>query len=163
MKMQKMFYHRGFRGRRGKPIFFLWSLCPLWLIFLSSACIPASPPANVSATPGAAAIITEDTYQNDVFQVEYPKGWRVITSPAGAPPSVTFVAPGDCALIIVSSAPTDQSITSPSCDQSDLQTTKQTVTLGSQSITIAGSAPGAGWDDFIAQVDRLAASLKAAS
>ncbi|MBI1259553.1 MAG: hypothetical protein GC204_18960 [Chloroflexi bacterium] len=135
-----------------------------FVVLLFSACIPASPPANVSATPGEAAVITQDTYQNDVFRVEYPEGWRVITSPAGAPPSVTFVAPGDCALIIVSTSPVaEASLTSPSCDQTDIQTTTQTLTLGSQSITVAGSAPSAGWDAFTPSLDRITASLKAAS
>ena len=66
MKMQKIFTTE-IRTQR-KTYLSLRSLCPLWFIFLFSACIPASPPANVSATPGAAAIITQDTYQNDVFR-----------------------------------------------------------------------------------------------
>ena len=135
----------------------------LWLILLLAACIPAATPANIAATPGEAAVITRDTYQNDVFRVVYPTGWRVITSPAGAPPSVTFVAPGNCALIIVASDSAPQSLTSPSCAQPDIKTSTKTVTLSSHQITIAGSAPSAGWDDFVNALDRIAASLKAAS
>ena len=108
-------------------------------------------------------MITQDTYKNDIFSVVYPTGWRVITSPAGAPPSVTFVAPGNCALIIVASESITQSITSPSCDQPDIKTSTKTVTLGNRQITIAGSAPSAGWNDFSSALDRVAASLKAAS
>jgi hypothetical protein len=135
----------------------------LGFILLFAACIPATPPANISATPGEFAIITQDSYQNDVFRVLYPTGWRVITSPAGAPPSVTFVAPGNCDLIIVASDSAEQSLKSPSCNQPDIKTTTQTVTLGSKRITVAGSAPSAGWDEFIQAMDRVAASVKAAS
>jgi hypothetical protein len=39
--------------------------------------------------------------------VYYPAGWRAISSAAGAPPSVIFVAPGEVALIIVGAAPLD--------------------------------------------------------
>ena len=164
MKEQKRLNPRGRRGHREKIVFPLWSSWSLWFILLCfSACIPASPPANIAATPGAAAIITRDSYQNDRFSVEYPADWRVITSPAGAPPSVTFVAPGNCALIIVSTVALEQPPTSPSCDQPDIKTTSQHVTLGSQQIALAGSAPSTGWDEFVSTLDRIAASLKAAS
>ena len=161
MKIQKRLSHREHRGHREKITSSLWSL---WLILLLvSACIPASPPANVSATPGESAVITGDSYRNDIFSLEYPTGWRVITSPAGAPPSVTLVAPGNCDLIIVASAAITESIRSPSCDQPDIKTTTQTVMLGDQQIAIAGSAPSAGWDEFTKSLDRVAGSLKAAS
>src|ERR1700690_2121838 len=67
-----------------KP-FLQLSMCVMILLF--AACIPASPPTDLGATPGASAIITRDSYSNDLFSVAYPTGWRVITSPAGAPPS----------------------------------------------------------------------------
>ena len=105
--------------------------CALWLILLFAACIPASPPANFSATPGAAALSRETATRMTVFSVTYPTGWRVITSPAGAPPSVTFVQPGDCGLIVVSSVSLEQAPTSPSCSEPNIKTTTQTVTLGS--------------------------------
>ena len=119
----------------------LYALCALWLILLFSACIPASPPPNLSATPGAAVVVTRDHYQNDRSASTIPTGWRVITSPAGAPPSVTFVAPGDCALIIVSSAPLDQAPAAPACDQPDIQTDAGTVTLGDIDHDCAGARP----------------------
>ena len=159
--------HRDHRGRRGKTFFSLTSLCslcPLWLILVFvSACIPAQTPPVLNAAPAAGAIITRDSYRNDLFSVAYPTGWRVITSPVGSPPSVTLVAPGNCALIVVSSAPLGQPPTSPSCDQPDVKTFSRDVALGSQQIVIAGSAPAAGWDEFLATVDRVAASLKTAS
>jgi len=59
----------------------------LCFIMLLAACTPAQPPPSLSATPGAAVVVTRDTYRNDLFSVEYPSGWRVVTSPAGAPPA----------------------------------------------------------------------------
>ncbi|MEO8395334.1 MAG: hypothetical protein ABI700_20230 [Chloroflexota bacterium] len=137
--------------------------CALGLILLFAACIPASPPANVGATPGAAAIVTQDRYQNDVFSVTYPTGWRVITSPAGAPPSVTFVAPGDCGLVIVTSAPLKDVPHSPACNADFYYTVdKRKISLGDNTITVAASAPDAEWATLHDQMDRIAASLKAA-
>ena len=153
--------HRDRSGHRGKRIFSLRSLCPLWLIILLfSACIPAETPPNLNATPAPGVVITRSTYQSDAFSLEYPTGWRVITSPAGAPPSVILVAPGDCALIQVSSAPLDAPPDSPSCQEADIRTVARTVTLGDATIALAGSAPADGWDGFLSEVDRVAASLK---
>jgi hypothetical protein len=135
----------------------------LWLIALCfSACIPASPP-RLSATVGAAAVITRDSYRNDLFSVEYPAGWRVITSPTGAPPSVTFVAPGDCGLVIVSSVSLSSAPTSPACDAADFTTDQRVISLGETTVTVAGSAPSADWQAFQTEMMRIAASLRAAS
>ena len=155
--------HRDHKDHREK-LRISFSLCPLrslWLIlFFFSACIPTPSAPNPDTTPGG-AIITRNTYRNDLFSVTYPAGWRAITSPAGAPPSVTFVAPGDCALIVVSSTPIDSPPTAPSCDQPDIQVIEREASLDGQQIVIAGSAPGAGWDEFLAALDRVAASLRA--
>jgi len=114
----------------------------------------------LNATAGAAVIVTRDRYTNDRFSVEYPSGWRVITSPTGAPPSVIFAAPGNCALIEVSSTPLAQPPASSSCDQTDIQTTRRAVTLGAQQIAVAGSAPADGWAEFLTTLDLVAASIK---
>ena len=136
----------------------------LWLIIIFfAACIPPATAPTPNRTPGAGAIITRDSYQNDVFSLSYPAGWRAITSPAGAPPSVTFDAPGNCALIVVSSAPIDAPPTAPACDQADIQTVDRTVMLDGQQIVVAGSVPTSDWDDFLSVVDRVAASLKASA
>ena len=126
----EILHRRGHRDHRGKPLFSLRPLRSLWLILLFAACIPASPPTTSPRHTTQGRSSRRDTYRNDRFSLAYPTGWRVITSPAGAPPSVTFVAPGDCALIFVSSAPLDQPPTSPSCDQPDIRTTERDVMLG---------------------------------
>ena len=155
--------HREHREHREKTIFSLRPLCALWLTFLFAACTPASPPANLDATPGAAAVVTRDTYRNDLFSVEYPAGWRVITSPADAPPSVTFVAPGDCGLVIVSSAPLDSVPTSPACADADFTVDQREVPLGDATVTVAASAPDAEWTALQAVMDRIARSVRVAS
>ncbi len=126
------------------------------ILLIVSACAPASPPAQLAATPGAAVVITGDTYRSDSFSVSYPAGWRVITSPAGAPPSVTFAAPGDCPLIVVSSAPLDQP---PACAASDARSEQRTITRGEHTFIVAGSATAALWDVYRAAADRIATSL----
>jgi hypothetical protein len=156
--------HRGRGDHREKICFTLRPLCSLWLIvFAFSACVPAAPPPNLGATPGAAAVVTRDTYSNDLFSVEYPAGWRVITSPAGAPPSVTFVAPSNCGLVIVSSAPLESVPTSPSCGgNTDFTVDQRDVPLGDTTVTVAASAPDAEWAALQEQVARIAESLRAA-
>ena len=76
----------------------MWSL---GLILLFAACVPAEVPPVLSATAGSAVMVTGRSLRERSFSLTYPTGWRVITSPADAPPSVTLVAPGDCALIVV--------------------------------------------------------------
>ena len=154
-----MLNHRDHREKSGFP---LHPFRSLWLmILLFSACLPAPTAPSLNTPAELGAVVTRDTYRNDLFSVTYPEGWRAITSPAGAPPTVTFVAPGDCALIVVSSAPVDAPPTAPSCDQPDIQVIEREATLDGRQIVIAGSAPGAGWEDFLAALDRVAASLRA--
>ena len=140
------------------PLSTLRSLCSLWLMVLVfSACAPAAEtPPNLAATPGEAVIVTRDTYANDRFSVSYPTGWRVITSPAGAPPSVTLVAPGNCQLIEIAAAPIDPAPTAPACDQPDIRPLTRTI----GQISIAGSAPAAEWEGFASAFEHIAASLK---
>ena len=105
---EKYLNHKDRKGHKGRAFSFaLWSLCALWFMLLFAACVPAVTPPILSATPGEAVTVTDNTYANDRFSLTYPTGWRVITSPTDAPPSVTLVAPGDCALIIAAAAPVD--------------------------------------------------------
>jgi hypothetical protein len=125
-----------------------------------AACIPAQPPPNLDATPGAAAVITRDTYRSDLFSVRYPEGWRAITSPAGAPPSVTFAAPGNCPLIVVSSAPVEQP---PTCEGKGVRNETRTVMRGGHSFTLAGSTTGALQAEYDAAMQRIEESLESVS
>lgn len=129
-------------------------------LLLFTSCIPASQAPPLSATPGAAAVVTRDSYRNDLFSVEYPQGWRVITSPAGAPPSVTFVAPGDCMLVIVSSASITRVPTAPACESTDFAVDQRDVPLGDTTITVAGSAPAADRAALQDVMARIAGSLR---
>lgn len=72
------------------------------LLAVCAACIPAETPAVLLNTPGPPVTITGDQVITTTFAVRYPSGWRVITSEASAPPTVTLVAPDDCTIIVVS-------------------------------------------------------------
>lgn len=67
-----------------------------------AACVPARTPPQLAATPGAAVVVDGQMYQTAVFSARYPDGWRAIASPAGEPPFVTFAAPDNCTLILLS-------------------------------------------------------------
>ena len=124
-----------------------------------ASCIPAQTPSILNTTPAAGSIITRTTVHNDLFSVVYPEGWRVITSAASAPLAVTLVSPDNCALIVVSSVPVAQTPASTSCTQSNIQTTSKTVSVSGKPITVIGSAPSAGWTDFLSEFNQIAASV----
>ena len=89
-------------------------------------------PPILSATPGEAVVVTGSRYENEAFSLIYPSGWRVITSPADAPPGVTLVAPGDCALIVIAAAPVDPPTVPEACQAEDILSETRDVTLGTR-------------------------------
>lgn len=153
---RKLLNHRGHEGHREINRYPLRTLCSLWfIVFLFAACIPAQTPPILDATPAAGVSVTDDIYRSEAFSLRYPSGWRVITSQAGAPPSVTLVEPGNCALIVVSSTPIETPPTSSACAEPDIETISHMV----GDITLAGSAPAAAWEPFLVTFEQVAASL----
>lgn len=72
---------------------------------LLSACapiIPATAPPQLEHTPGAFAVVTDTRFDAGLFQVDYPKSWRVVkTSIAAADHlQVVFAAPDSGAVIL---------------------------------------------------------------
>ncbi len=128
---------------------------------LIGACIPAEVSPILSATPGEAVIVTNNVYENDHFSLTYPTGWRVITSPADAPPGVTLVAPGDCALIVVAAAPVEPPTVPEACTQEDILSETRDLTFDSMTVALAGSAPLSAWGDFLVAFERVAGSVTA--
>lgn len=76
-------------------------------LLLLAGCVPATPPPHLLNTPGAPVIVDGDRVITAAFRVRAPSGWRIILGAASAPPSVTFAAPDNCGLIVVSAAPID--------------------------------------------------------
>ncbi len=148
------------RGRKG-GVFSLRALCSLGLIFLATACVPAVTPPLLGAPTGEAVMVTSDSYANGQFSLSYPTGWRVITSPVGAAPSVTLVAPDDCALIVVAAESVEAPAVPESCQDQDILSETRTVRLDSRSVTLAGSAPLSGWNDFLIAFEHVAGSIEA--
>lgn len=77
-------------------------------LFLLAACgqvAPPTTPAQLAHTPGPYVTVTEDLYDAGVFRLDYPDGWRVVTSAASAPLSVVFVSPAENALMTFSVEP----------------------------------------------------------
>lgn len=75
------------------------------LLLILAACSPPQTPEQLNFTPGAPITITDDLYVTGAFSVRYPPGWRVITTPAEAPPGAIFAAPDNAALIVLSISP----------------------------------------------------------
>lgn len=68
---------------------------------LVAGCIPAETPPQLDHTPGPPFVITDATYTTPHYRVTYPPGWRVTTGAAADDPHVIFIAPGNCALIVI--------------------------------------------------------------
>jgi hypothetical protein len=126
------------------------------------ACTPAETPEQLSFTPGAPFIVTENTFTTNDFSLRYPDGWRIVTGPADAPQVITFVSPDNCAIILVAIGSTEP-ITSPDCADVNFQTIHRQVTIDDLLLTVAGSAPDAHWEVFETTFEAFARSVQPAS
>jgi len=109
-------------------------------------------------TPGAPITLDGERYTNTAFSVAIPRGWRVITSPADAPPAVTFAAPDGCTVIHLSTIPADPPV-APNCDQA-VEPFTQTLSLGADTLTLVGSAPADADASLRAAADLITESLR---
>ncbi len=123
---------------------------------------PAAP-NRVPPVPGDArapwVTVTADQVRHDRFSLRYPHGWRVITSPADAPTTVTLVAPGDCALIMVS---TDPSLTVPhlpNCPDTPVLLDRRAPLPSGGMVYLTGSAPTSDLTVFQPAFDRVWQSI----
>ncbi|MCL4255678.1 MAG: hypothetical protein KJ043_18115, partial [Anaerolineae bacterium] len=108
---------------------------------------------NQLPTLSAPFTITENTYQNEVFSVTYPEGWRVVSSASFAPPSAVFVSPDERQIILISTED-NPSLTYPFDDveYDNIQTQQG-------DIWIIGIAPVAEWDAFLGIYEAMIAGL----
>lgn len=111
------------------------------LVMACAACIPATPPPHLVNTPGAAVIVTEDVITTPVFTLTPPEGWRVITSPADAPLTITLAAADNCAVMLISVQPIE--LPTLPCDMA-LDTQNERAGALYTSLT----APTAAWDVY---------------
>jgi hypothetical protein len=133
----------------------VWRILFGFGLALAGGCVPAATPEHLAHTPGPAAIITETTFAGDGFRLRYPAGWRIVTGPAAFPQAVTFIAPGDCALIHVVRGETAIPPQPPTCPAEDLRTIQRAIVLPSLTIAAAGSAPAEAWETFLPYFERL--------
>lgn len=127
---------------------------------LFAACAPAAAPEHLRYTPGPAVVISGNTFTGDGYTLQFPDGWRIVTGQADLPPTITFVSPDNCSIILVA-AGSIEPVTSPDCAGEEFQTASRGVTLDAFTLTIAGSAPVSQWNQFSAQFEQVVASLRA--
>jgi len=132
------------------------------MIFLTACAqiAPAQlPPRLTSAenhqlpTLAAPFTITTNAYRNDAFSVEYPIGWRVVSSASFAPPSVVFVSPNEQQLILITTE-ADATLTYPFADIPHNQTSKQ-----KSDVWMIGLAPIDDWESFLITYDAVFTTL----
>jgi len=128
------------RGRdRTTPTLSLRMALALMLLIGVTACgriAPATPPAQLSHTPGPPVTIADGTYTSIAFTVDYPGGWRVVTSPAFSLPWTVFASPADDAVIVVAVDPDDTDVT-PANAIDPITRLEDTITLPENTITVA--------------------------
>jgi hypothetical protein len=119
-------------------------------LLLLAGCVPATPPPHLANTPGAPVIVDGDRVITSAFRVRAPAGWRIILGAASAPPSVTFVAPDNCALIAVSAAPIAAPPLPDGCPPVEARTERVTVNGGE--IRVYAAADAGTTDGVIADI-----------
>lgn len=128
------------------------------IVMMVSGCVPAITPAPLAHTPGAPVVVTENRYNAGVFSAMYPDGWRVITSPAGAMPSVIFASPDGCALIVLGVEPVD--VPAPSaCADGAYRTEMREIEAANGRVYAGMSAPDAQWDEAMRVFEAVVESV----
>lgn len=129
----------------------------LALLLTVTACVPMTEPPQLAWTPGAPVVVTDETYTGAAFVSLYPLGWRVVTSAADAPPAVTFVAPDDCAVIVIATLPVEAPPLPADCGESYAEARRL---LDGAFYAAGGVAPVEGWVDFLPTFERVAGSVE---
>ena len=125
----------------------LITTCLLLLISACSELAPVNEPAQLNATSGAPITITNEFYETEAFRLQYPDGWRVITSASELPPSVIFASPNEQTLIVISTEPIEN-IPQPIIVEGELATDGEVVfTQNDQAIYTAFITPESAYSD----------------
>ncbi|MDZ4771232.1 MAG: hypothetical protein SGJ24_19085 [Chloroflexota bacterium] len=122
---------------------------------------PNRVPPNLDSDAARGVTITDDTVITGAFRVDYPVGWRVITSAADAPIAVTLVAPGDCEVIVIgveSVAAPDL----PACADVMIAPVTQTFTIDGAAVTVAGVGRESESAAFTATLEQVIGSIASA-
>jgi hypothetical protein len=125
-------------------------------VMVLTAFIPAKVPTNLDNTPGPAVVVTDKTFENGYFTARYPDGWRVVTSEAGAQPSVIFVAPDEVSTIQLLVGALDNA----NFNNPKVQVDVRSITLDDLQITAILSAAPTQLETLTAQFERVLASIK---
>jgi hypothetical protein len=108
---------------------------------------------NRLPTLSAPFIITESRYRNEAFSVNYPHGWRVVSSASFAPPSVVFVSPDERQIILISTE------SNPSLIYPLDNVAYDQIQRRQGDIWIIGIAPVADWAEFMRTYEATIAGL----
>lgn len=122
-----------------------------------AGCIPPTLPPQLDDTPGPTVMVTEHVYDAGIFRVRYPDGWRVITSEAGAPPSVIFAAPGDDGILFQISA---GELNEGDFSKPDFIVDVRGIDLGEVHITALAAAPADQWGEIRPLFERVISSIE---
>ena len=137
---------------------YLSYICLLLLIYSFSACVPPSVPPQLSYTPGPAVRLNGLVYETEVFRVQYPAGWRVITSAATDDTAVIFAADAGDALLMVGKDLTEAP--SPAGYEGSLHSERRDIPIQAGfTVSVILNAATENWTHYEAVLDQVAASI----
>lgn len=119
--------------------------------------VPATVPAQLSQTGGPPVIVTDKTYTSIAFQVNYPDGWRVISSPANAAPWVVLTSPDELAVIAIGVDAADTNVPPPGADESAMiqQALETLIFPDGSDLTARFSADSSVYDELLPIFERV--------
>jgi hypothetical protein len=123
-----------------------------------AACIPPRLPPQLAATPGPPVIVADRVYVANLFSVQAPPGWTLITGPAASAPQVVFVAPDSRALIAFG---VGAGFTAPELAQAGRSAVRTLALDSGLRVEAALRAPSDGWAAYVDVFARVIASLRA--
>lgn len=154
--------HRMGRGLGGGDITQKMCILSFIVLLLLTACAQIAPAQlpdrlqgqnNHLPTLSAPFIITNQHYTNSAFSVNYPQGWRVVSSASFAPPSAVFVSPDEKQIVLISTE-TEATLTYPFADIPHDQISQQ---VGD--IWVIGVAPIDEWESFLITYEAMLTAL----
>lgn len=88
-----------------KKVLYTLALC-LPLVVVGCTSLPAQPPPQLVATPGAFVVVDERTVKTPTYRVDAPAGWKIVKSSIAADPIVlVFASPDNSMSLSLSDAP----------------------------------------------------------
>ena len=142
------------------PCMYLYP-CLLVVWTLAGCQLHKSSPVTSTLDSSSSVIMTETHYQNHMFSVRRPNGWRVITTPHTSAQGVIFSAADDRALVYITLPQWHEALRPANISSdSQLRQLKQEVQINHIVLTVYAAASVTDWPQIEMLLAQIIASLK---